>query len=362
MRFSIYSEMQHWPGKSAERLYAEVTEQVINADRRGYSTYSIIEHLFFPKFSSSPDPLAFFAQLAPRTKQINFRTLLHVLPFHNPTMLASRIAEAEILLDGRYEFGVGRGHGWIPPKAGVRLGDVRELYDESLELFFKALEQERFSHQGRFYSVDDSHIYPPPPQRKMRIFVGGTSDYTYEMAGRKGYAVAVPPLLPYKALEAQLNIYRESASKHGNEPDIVWIHACYMDQDREVAKRDAEQGMRNFLVGNASPLEERASDDALQAAGYGFYTSGIMEELAATPYEEMIAGDIVWVGTPADVIERIEETIGVCPGLTEVAITVNAGGIEHWKSIKTQEMFADLVMPHFQASAARTPETAGAIG
>jgi flavin-dependent trigonelline monooxygenase, oxygenase component len=361
MRFSVYSEMQHWPGKSPERLYAEVAEQVVHADRLGYSAYAIIEHLFFPQFSISPDPLSFFAQLAPKTKQIHFRTMLHVLPYHNPTMLASRIAEAEILLDGRYEFGVGRGHGWIPPKAGVRFADVRELYDESHEVLFKALENERFSHHGRFYDIHDSHLQPPPPKRRMRIFVGGTSDYTYETAGRKGYSVAVPPLLPYKALEAQLDIYRESCAKHGNKPDIVWIHACYMDEDREVAKRDAELGMRRFLEGNASPLAERASDEQLQKAGYGFYASGIMEQLATTPYDEMIAGDIVWVGTPEDVIERIEQTREVCEGLTEVAITVNPGGFEHWKAIKTQELFADLVIPHFAEARDAVGEKAGAI-
>ena len=353
MRFSIYSEMQQWPGKSAERVFAEVAEQVVHADRLGYSTYAIVEHPFFAKFSTSPDPLSFFCQLAPKTRQIRFRTMLHVLPYHNPTILASRIAQAEILLDGRYEFGVGRGHGWIPPKAGVRFGDVKELYEESFEVFFKALENERFSHEGRFYSVHDSHIVPPPPTRKQRVFVGGTSDSTYELAGRKGYSVAVPPLLPYAALESQLDIYRASCAEHGNEPDIVWIHACYMDEDREVAKRDAEQAMRGFLVGNASPLEERASDEELQSAGYGFYASGIMEQLAATPYDEMIAGDIVWVGTPEDVIERIEQTREVCAGLAEVAITVNPGGFEHWKAIKTQEIFADQVIPHFQREAAR---------
>jgi alkanesulfonate monooxygenase SsuD/methylene tetrahydromethanopterin reductase-like flavin-dependent oxidoreductase (luciferase family) len=347
MRFSVYSEMQHWPGKSAERLYAEVAEQIVHADRLGYSSYALVEHLFFPRFSTCPDPLTFFCQVAPRTRQISFRTMLHVLPYHNPTVLASRIAQAEILLEGRYEFGVGRGHGWIPPKAGVRLDDVKELYDESFELFFKALENERFSHEGRFFSVHDSHIVPPPPRRKQRVFVGGTSDSTYELAGRKGWSVAVPPLLPYKALEAQLNIYRETCEAHGNEPDIVWIHACYMDEDRDVAAREAEQGMRNFLLGNASPLEERASDEELQRAGYGFYTSGILEQLAQTPYDEMISGDIVWVGTPDDVIERIEQVQEVCEGLTEVAITVNPGGLEHWKAIKTQELFADRVMPHF---------------
>jgi alkanesulfonate monooxygenase SsuD/methylene tetrahydromethanopterin reductase-like flavin-dependent oxidoreductase (luciferase family) len=73
-----------------------------------------------------------------------------------------------------------------------------------------------------------------------------------------------------------------------------------------------------------------------------------MEKLAATPYDEMIAGDIVWVGTPDDVIQRIRETIEVCEGLTEIAITTNPGGAEHWKAIKAQELFAEHVMPVIQ--------------
>ena len=77
------------------------------------------EHFFFPKFSISANPTAFFAAAAQRTKRINFRTLLHVLPFHNPIVLAHQIAVTDILLEGRYEFGVGRGHGWMPTKAGM---------------------------------------------------------------------------------------------------------------------------------------------------------------------------------------------------------------------------------------------------
>jgi alkanesulfonate monooxygenase SsuD/methylene tetrahydromethanopterin reductase-like flavin-dependent oxidoreductase (luciferase family) len=88
--------------------------------------------------------------------------------------------------------------------------------------------------------------------------------------------------------------------------------------------------------------------DALNAAGYGFYAAGIMEKLAATPYDEMIAGDIVWVGTPEDVIQRIRETIEVCEGLTEIAITTNPGGVAHWKAIKAQELFAEHVIPVIQ--------------
>ena len=66
MRFSLYSELQLHPGKTPARLYAEVLEQIENADRLGYDVYSAIEHFFFPKFSISANPTALFAAAAVR--------------------------------------------------------------------------------------------------------------------------------------------------------------------------------------------------------------------------------------------------------------------------------------------------------
>jgi alkanesulfonate monooxygenase SsuD/methylene tetrahydromethanopterin reductase-like flavin-dependent oxidoreductase (luciferase family) len=243
VRFSIYSEMQSWPGKSYEQLYAEVLEQIENADRLGFDCYSVIEHFFFPKFSASPDPIALFSAAAQRTKRINFRTLVHVLPYHNPMVLASRIAAADILMGGRYEFGVGRGHGWIPWRAGLPYDEMVGRYDESLEILFQALESggEPFSYEGRFYEIRDARIVPPP-SRRFRVFTGGTSDKTYELAGTSGWGIVVPPLLPYEALREQLDLYRATCAEHGNEPDIVWIHACYLDEDRDTALASTRPG------------------------------------------------------------------------------------------------------------------------
>ena len=149
MRFSLYTEIQLHPGKTAEQLYAEVLEQIVNADRLGYDAYAVIEHFFFPKFSISANPTALFAAAAQRTRDIRFRTMLHALPYHNPTVLASVIHTTHILTGGRYEWGVGRGHGWIPPKAGVPLDEhARPRYEEAVDLLLAALENERFSHQG----------------------------------------------------------------------------------------------------------------------------------------------------------------------------------------------------------------------
>ena len=85
MKFSIYSEMQSWAPKPEQQLYAEVLEQIENADRLGYDAYAAIEHLFFPKFSASANVFGLFGMAAARTKSIKFRTMLHILPYHNPS-------------------------------------------------------------------------------------------------------------------------------------------------------------------------------------------------------------------------------------------------------------------------------------
>ena len=137
-------------------------EQVVNADRLGYSTYSIIEHFFFPNFGASPNPFAFFAKCSERTRRIKFRTLVHVLPYHNPTILASQIAAFDLLVDGRYEFGVGRGHGWLPLKAGVPIEESRERYEETLKILIDALEKERFSYEGSTTRLKTRTLYRGP--------------------------------------------------------------------------------------------------------------------------------------------------------------------------------------------------------
>jgi alkanesulfonate monooxygenase SsuD/methylene tetrahydromethanopterin reductase-like flavin-dependent oxidoreductase (luciferase family) len=349
MRFGLYSEMQCHPWQTYEQVYEEALEQVVNADRLGFDAYSIIEHPFFPQFGISANPFAFFGAAAMVTKRIRFRTLVHILPFHNPGLLACQIAEMDYITGQRYEFGVGRGHAWLPPKGGLPL-DTRARYEEAFQV--------GFSFEGEIFKVDNAKVVPRPKSKRLRIFTGGTSDRTYELAGEKGWGVVVPPLLPYEVLRPQLDIYRESCAAHGNEPDIVFIHAAYMDNDAATIEREARDWMLAFLAGNASPAPELPPADDLNAAGYGFYASGALEKLAAMTWEEITSQDVVWIGTPGEIAEKIEALRDVCPGLSEVTLTLNAGGNEHWKVIKAQELFARHVMPRFRA--ARPVEAAAA--
>ena len=60
-----------------------------------------------------------------------------------------------------------------------------------------------------------------------------------------------------------------------------------------------------------------------------------------------IGEEIGFIGTPDRVIEQIRRLRAQAP-VTELAIVSNFGGLEHWKVIKTQELFARHVMPAFR--------------
>src|SRR5438128_4238057 len=167
------------------------------------------------------------------------------------------------------------------------------------------------------------------------------------MAGEKGWGMFVPPLLPWHVLEAPLNIYKKACAAHGHEPDIVYIRPVYIDEDEKQIRREVEEALHNFLAFNASPIESLQSEEKkaeLNAKGYGFYASGALESLTRLTYEEILAQEIGFIGTPDQVIEQVRRLRRQAP-VTELAIVANFGGLEHWKVIKTQELFARHVMP-----------------
>lgn len=354
MRFEVYVEMQAPDGVDHCKLYWDIMQQIEYADRLGYDVFSTIDHQFFPDFGISANPLAFWAAAAQRTQRIKFRTLLHNTSLHNPMVLAGQITATDILTKGRLELGLGRGHAWIFPKAGVPLEDAKPRADEAKEILQKAFSEEVFDFEGNFYDVRNVRVVPRPYQSKYRIYTGGTSDATYREAGERGWGLVVPPLLPHRLLEKQFEIYRTACREAGYQPDIVFIHAVYIDEDEEQIRKEAAKALHNFLACNAAPTNDLPPKEELKQKGFGFYASGTLESLARMSYEEITSQGVVWVGTPEKIINYIEEVQQEVEGLGAIAIVPNYGGIEHWKSIKILQRFAEEVVPHFKAGQEET--------
>lgn len=351
MRFGIYTEMQTPPGKPHDRMTWETFRQIEHADAVGFDVFSIIDHHFFQKFSISANPLAMFAAAAQKTKRIRFRTALHTLPLENPLRLAGMISEADILTGGRIECGLGRGHAWLFGPTNVPLEESRPRYEEAIDLLLLAWTREKVTYEGKYYKVKDVTVVPRPVQKPHpRLFTGGTSDVTYQMAGARGWGIFVPPLLPWGVLEGPLNLYKKACAEHGHEPDIVYIRPVYLDEDEKQIRKEVEQALLNFLAFNASPVESIQSEEKkaeLRAKGYGFYASGALESLTKLTYEQIVEQEIGYIGTPEKVIEQIR-ALQKKGGIGELAIVSNFGGLEPWKTIKTQQLFADKVMPAFR--------------
>jgi alkanesulfonate monooxygenase SsuD/methylene tetrahydromethanopterin reductase-like flavin-dependent oxidoreductase (luciferase family) len=343
--------MQTPPGKSHYDMTWEIMRQIEHADEAGFDVYSVIDHHFFQKFSISANPLAMFAAAAQRTQRIRFRTALHTLPLENPMRLAGMIAETDILTNGRLECGLGRGHAWLFEPSCLPLEESRPRYNEAVDILELAFTKDKFSYDGQYYKIKDLSVVPKPVQKPYpKFYTGGTSDVTYETAGKKGWGIFVPPLLPWKVLEPPLNIYKKACADSGHAPDIVYIRPVYIDQDEKQIRKEVEEAIHNFLAFNASPadsIQGEAKKAELRAKGYGFYASGALESLTRLSYDEIVDQEIAFIGPPEKIIRQIEN-VQAKGGIGELAIVANFGGLDYWKSIKTQHLFAKHVIPAFR--------------
>src|SRR6195952_2933210 len=143
--------------KLATALYkAEKTAQAL--DRLGYGTFWMAEHHFQPEGTECiPNVLLMALHLTHLTKNIKLGCGFNITPMWHPLRLAEDYAMADILSKGRVVFGVGRGyHTREVETFGAPMLDQeanRELFEEQVEIIFKAFNNESFSHHGKHYTL-----------------------------------------------------------------------------------------------------------------------------------------------------------------------------------------------------------------
>ena len=341
MRYGLYFELQTPPGKDHHQVYWEALRQVEAADELGFDVVSLVEHHCQEQFSISANPLAFFTAAAQRTTRVRFRTALHTLPLHNPIRLAGEIAAADILTNGRLECGIGRGHPWNFISAGVPMEESKPRFDEALAILEQAWTQPRVNYEGAFYAIRDQVVVPRPVQRPHPPFLTKIGD---ARAAERGWGVMVPPVYPFAEIAGRMTEYTEATRAHGHKPNIVYLRAIYIDEDRDQARLECATALRNFLAYNASPIASLPPREELERGGYGFYATGALQRLGNLSADEIIERGIAWVGTPDDIAAEVAALAEV-PGIGELSVITNFGGIDHWKAIKTLDLFARRVMP-----------------
>ncbi len=127
-------------------------------DRLGYDVFWMAEHHFQREgYECIPNLLMYNVHLAHLTERIKFGCGFNIAPMWNPLRLAEDFATADILTGGRVIFGVGRGyHSREVESFGNPIIDQdanRELFEEQVEVMFKAFNEPAFSHHGKHYDI-----------------------------------------------------------------------------------------------------------------------------------------------------------------------------------------------------------------
>jgi alkanesulfonate monooxygenase SsuD/methylene tetrahydromethanopterin reductase-like flavin-dependent oxidoreductase (luciferase family) len=327
MRVGIFSVVDHYPaelGRTSQRLYAELLEQVEAAEQLGFTSFWIAEH-HFHEYGGIPSPPVWLAAAAARTRRIRLGAAVVVLPFRNPLLVAEEYAMVDVLSGGRLNLGAGSGY-LSHEFAGFGLdpGDKRERFDEALDVLLRAWTGERFSYQGRFHTVRDVRLNVVPLQKpRPPVWIAVLRNEAAAQVGKKGFPVM---MIPYATTEriAELaetvTAFRAAFAESGGDPRTAAVpfglHA-YVSDSFERATAEAREAMDRYV---------RTRLYAKQR-----------------PYEALVDKHLVAFGGPEDVI-RVARRYAQA-GLTDFLAIMNFGGLEHAKVLRSMELMARHVVP-----------------
>ena len=152
---------------SDERLATvfEKTEAIAKVmDDAGFETLWLAEHHFQREgYECIPNILMLGIHLAHLTRRLKIGCGFNITPMWHPLRLAEDFATADIITGGRVIFGVGRGYHTREVEVfGAPMLDPdanRDLFEEQVDIIFKAFNQKSFSHHGEHYDIPPAVPY-----------------------------------------------------------------------------------------------------------------------------------------------------------------------------------------------------------
>jgi limonene 1,2-monooxygenase len=349
MKFGVFLGPFHRVGENPTLAIERDLELVEWLDKLGFDEAWIGEHHSAGwEIISSPE--VFISAAAQRTRRINLGTGVVSLPYHHPLMVANRMVQLDHMTYGRVLFGVGPGA--LPGDAymmGIPHEVQRERMDESLGVIIRLFtETEPFTHHSDWFELRDGLLQLRPYQRPyMPIAVASVQTPAgVTLAGKHGTSVltiTVPrdPSSGPSDLEALWSIAEESAAEHGNEmnrDDWRLVLPVHLAETREEAFADARLGAGQYL---------REYSEGTNGRKAGF--DGPLEKVI-----DHMSDNGSWIiGTPDDCIEGIKK-LGERSGGFGAFLVQTVDWAPREKMLKSYELMARYVMPHFQGTTLST--------
>jgi alkanesulfonate monooxygenase SsuD/methylene tetrahydromethanopterin reductase-like flavin-dependent oxidoreductase (luciferase family) len=340
MRFGFFDQLPCAPEFTEAQRYRDIIAQIELGDRLGYDTVWLGELHFSRTFSILSDPLMVLAAAAQRTSRIRLGTAVTLLPLHNPVKIAEEAAIADILSNGRIEFGAGRGTAPVH-YAGydIPMEQSRERFDEALDFILAAWTNERFSYSGKYFHAENLSLVPRPVQQPHPpVRIAANSPDTFPFAARRKFPIFATPLInPPDKLKEGLATYRGTYNG-----DCALAFPVHVADSRAQARADCEKGLLRFLREAGERLRPLGSGDIKSFEAF----RQVLARIDSVTFEDMDR-DMGVFGEPQYCIDRVHQLQDEY-GIDEFICYFNQGGLmDHAMVRQSMTRFAKEVMPHF---------------
>jgi alkanesulfonate monooxygenase SsuD/methylene tetrahydromethanopterin reductase-like flavin-dependent oxidoreductase (luciferase family) len=342
-------------------------------DRTGYDTFWLAEHHFQREgYECIPNILMLAVHLAHLTEHIKFGCGFNIVPMWHPLRLAEDYATADYLTGGRVVFGIGRGyHTREVETFDAPMQDPvanRELFEEQVDIIFKAFNERSFSHHGKHYTIpprvpyrgyelEEITLVPRPVRLPVECYqpIVSASARGLDFMARHGIkgiigGGAAQGGAPSKVVLA----WQEALARQGRETqlgaDLIIGLTFHIADTEEQAIREAtpyfEEWMKMFAPLGFVP---GLSDEQVRALA----DPDLARATRLPTLREAVDSGAWLVGPPEHILERLQQLQQLYPGLEEVNMGHVVGTDERVVTDQL-EWFARDVMPVFKAANAQS--------
>jgi alkanesulfonate monooxygenase SsuD/methylene tetrahydromethanopterin reductase-like flavin-dependent oxidoreductase (luciferase family) len=295
----------------------------------------VVEH-HFTGFGQVSATLNLLTWLGARTRTLRLGTAVIVLPWHNPVLLAEQAATLDLLSGGRLDFGIGKGYRYNE-FAGfdVPMEDADARFEECLEVLLKAwTSEQRFSHQGKYWSFNDIVVEPPSARKPHpQVWMGAGSERSIRSVADRGFNLLLGQYASPDDVAQSIAWFRSAVEARGRRYDPMQVgvtRAFFVTDNAE--ERDAALDRR--LQNRMRQLQLATTPDGTVHGGPD----------RATGDPHSINVNSAMYGNPDEIAHRLEALQRVGVGYVLINGGGSGGGERGRQSLRR---FAHDVMPLF---------------
>jgi alkanesulfonate monooxygenase SsuD/methylene tetrahydromethanopterin reductase-like flavin-dependent oxidoreductase (luciferase family) len=347
MKLAIWSTTTPRQNSTPVEMFRRQLEEVELAERIGIDQIWFFEHHLAPT-APVPSPNLLIAAAARTTRRIRFASMVNILPFRHPLLVAEEAAMLDNLTDGRLDMGLGRG--LRPPEFaafGVEQERSREMFVESFELLRRIWSDENFVHHGKYWTVEkDAPLSPPLVQHPHPPFlVSAQSEESLRWAAQHD--------IPFAQIDAMIDqarrdqaLYREVQTAHGHAPAprLYLMREIYVADSDERARREAHPYLLQYWeLWNRYTQFTRGGN---LPDSYDFWRRQA-PMLHAMSFEEIVANDMLLLGSPETVAAAILRLASRLD-LMGLALIFKLGAMPYDMVERSMTAFGEAVVPRIR--------------